>query len=187
MPPDFEVVIVNPSLLLGPGDLRESSTGDVRHFLEGDGAGDARWGHRLRRRARRRARHVARVRTGRPGERYILNAQNLTMAGVFSAPCSASAAWRRRCCACPARARLRSASAGSSRGRRAIGGEPPVDEVSLEMAQYFWYCDGSKAERELGSRRATPARRCATRSTTWSHARWCSPKRSRVGVAHRHE
>ncbi len=32
---DFEIVIVNPSLLLGPGDLRESSTLDVRRFLEG--------------------------------------------------------------------------------------------------------------------------------------------------------
>ena len=32
--PDFEVVVVNPSLLLGPGDTRESSTGDVRLFLE---------------------------------------------------------------------------------------------------------------------------------------------------------
>ncbi len=32
--PEFEVVLVNPSLLLGPGDLRESSTGDVRRFLE---------------------------------------------------------------------------------------------------------------------------------------------------------
>ena len=31
---EFEVVVVNPSLLLGPGDLRESSTGDVRLFLE---------------------------------------------------------------------------------------------------------------------------------------------------------
>ena len=29
-----ELVILNPSLLLGPGDLRESSTGDVRLFLE---------------------------------------------------------------------------------------------------------------------------------------------------------
>ena len=30
----FDVVVVNPSLLLGPGDLRESSTGDVRRFLD---------------------------------------------------------------------------------------------------------------------------------------------------------
>jgi dihydroflavonol-4-reductase len=35
---------------------------------------------------------------------------------------------------------------------RAIGGEPPVSEESLEMGQYFWYCDSSKAERELGFR-----------------------------------
>jgi dihydroflavonol-4-reductase len=25
-----------------------------------------------------------------------------------------------------------------------------VDEVSVEMAQYYWYCSASKAERELG-------------------------------------
>jgi len=33
---------------------------------------------------------------------------------------------------------------------RAIGGQHPVSEESLEMGQYFWYCDASKAERELG-------------------------------------
>ena len=32
----------------------------------------------------------------------------------------------------------------------AIGGRVPVDEVSVEMAQYFWYCSSAKAERELG-------------------------------------
>ena len=37
-----------------------------------------------------------------------------------------------------------------SKALRAIGGEPPVDEVSVEMAQYYWYCSSSKAERELG-------------------------------------
>ena len=26
----------------------------------------------------------------------------------------------------------------------------PVDEVSVEMAQYFWYASSAKAERELG-------------------------------------
>src|SRR5207302_9724248 len=29
----LEVIVVNPSLLLGPGDERTSSTGDVRRFL----------------------------------------------------------------------------------------------------------------------------------------------------------
>ncbi|HEV8551448.1 MAG TPA: NAD-dependent epimerase/dehydratase family protein, partial [Polyangiaceae bacterium] len=79
-PPEFEVVVVNPSLLLGPGDLRESSTGDVRRFLEGvipavPAGGmafvdvrDAAQGMLLA------------AERGRPGERYILNAQNLTVA-----------------------------------------------------------------------------------------------------------
>ena len=33
---------------------------------------------------------------------------------------------------------------------------PPVDEISVEMAQYFWYCDSSKAERELGFKPRDP-------------------------------
>ena len=32
----------------------------------------------------------------------------------------------------------------------AIGGRAPIDQVSVEMAQYFWYCSSEKAERELG-------------------------------------
>jgi hypothetical protein len=37
-----------------------------------------------------------------------------------------------------------------SKALRAIGGEPPVDEASVEIAQYFWYASSKKAERELG-------------------------------------
>jgi dihydroflavonol-4-reductase len=37
-----------------------------------------------------------------------------------------------------------------SRAIKAIGGSPPIDDVTMEMSQYFWYCDSSKAERELG-------------------------------------
>jgi dihydroflavonol-4-reductase len=33
---------------------------------------------------------------------------------------------------------------------RAVGGEPPISEETAELAQYFWYCDASRAERELG-------------------------------------
>jgi dihydroflavonol-4-reductase len=31
-----------------------------------------------------------------------------------------------------------------------VGFAPPIDPVSVEMAQCFWYLDASKAERELG-------------------------------------
>ena len=148
--PEFEVVLVNPSLLLGPGDLRESSTGDVRRFLEraipaipGGGIAfvdvrDAAQGMWLA------------FERGRAGERYILNAKNMSVAAFFQRLERVSGV------KAPAlrMPRSRPLAIGVNRlfskALRAIGGEPPVDEVSVEMAQYYWYCSASKAERELG-------------------------------------
>jgi nucleoside-diphosphate-sugar epimerase len=148
--PDFEVVIVNPSLLLGPGDLRESSTGDVRRFLERSvpavPAGglalvdvrDAALGMWLA------------FELGRAGERYVLNAKNLTVASFFQRLERISGV-RAPFLPMP---RSRPLAIGMNRlfsdAIRAIGGTPPVDEASVEMAQYFWYCSSEKAERELG-------------------------------------
>jgi len=148
--PDFEVVLVNPSLLLGPGDLRESSTGDVRRFLErsipavpGGGIAfvdvrDAAHGMWLA------------FERGRAGERYILNAKNMTVAAFFQrleriAGVKAPALHMPR-----SRPLAIGVNRLFSKALRAIGGQPPVDEVSVEMAQYYWYCSSSKAERELG-------------------------------------
>ncbi|HYQ27827.1 MAG TPA: NAD-dependent epimerase/dehydratase family protein, partial [Polyangiaceae bacterium] len=148
--PEFEVVLVNPSLLLGPGDLRESSTGDVRRFLERSipavPAGgiafvdvrDAAQGMWLA------------FERGRAGERYILNAKNMTVAAFFQrleriAGVKAPALRMPR-----SRPLAIGVNRVFSKALRAIGGRPPVDEVSVEMAQYYWYCSSSKAERELG-------------------------------------
>jgi len=148
--PEFEVVLVNPSLLLGPGDLRESSTGDVRRFLEraipavpGGGVAfvdvrDAAQGMWLA------------FERGRAGERYLLNAKNMSVAAFFQR--------LERITGVKAPAlhmpRSRPLAIGVNRlfskALRAIGGQPPVDEVSVEMAQYYWYCSSNKAERELG-------------------------------------
>jgi len=149
-PPEFEVVLVNPSLLLGPGDLRESSTGDVRRFLERSvpavPAGglalvdvrDAALGMWLA------------FELGRAGERYVLNAKNLTVASFFQRLERISGV-RAPFLPMP---RSRPLAIGMNRlfsdAIRAIGGTPPVDEASVEMAQYFWYCSSEKAERELG-------------------------------------
>ena len=149
-PPDFEVVIVNPSLLLGPGDLRESSTGDVRRFLEGvipaTPAGglafvdvrDAAQGMLLA------------AERGRAGERYILNAQNLTLEAFFQRLERISGVKAPLFKLPASRPLAQGIGHLFSRAVRAIGGEPPVSAESIEMGGYFWYCDGSKAERELG-------------------------------------
>lgn len=82
--PGFEVVVVCPSLLLGPGDLRESSTGDVRKFLErailatpagGIAFVDVRDAARGMMLAEQK---------GRAGERYLLNASNMTIEAFFA-------------------------------------------------------------------------------------------------------
>ena len=148
--PQFEVVLVNPSLLLGPGDTRESSTGDVRRFLERaipaiPGGGIAFVDVRDAARGM-----VQAFERGRAGERYILNAKNMTVAAFFQR-LERIAGVKAPVLRMP---RSRPLAIGANRlfskALRAIGGEPPVDEVSVEMAQYFWYCSSSKAERELG-------------------------------------
>jgi len=149
-PPDFEVVVVNPSLLLGPGDLRESSTGDVRRFLEraipAVPAGgmafvdvrDAALGM------------LAAFERGRAGERYLLNAKNLTIAAFLERLERMTGVAAPRLHMPRSRTLALGVNRLFSRAVRAIGGEPPIDEVSLQMAQYFWYASSRKAERELG-------------------------------------
>src|SRR3954462_13231115 len=79
----IEVVGVNPSLLLGPGDRRLSSTGDVRKFINrqiptipdgGINFVDARDAA---------AATAAALGKGRAGERYLLGGPNWTMREFF--------------------------------------------------------------------------------------------------------
>lgn len=147
---EFEVVIVNPSLLLGPGDTRESSTGDVRRFLDRSipavpsggmafvDVRDAAHGMWLA------------FERGQAGERYLLNAKNLTIA-AFLQRLSRLTGVKAPFLKLPKHRELAlQLNQVFSKAVRAIGGEPPVDEVSVEMSQYFWYCDSAKAQEDLG-------------------------------------
>ncbi len=148
--PDFEVVCVNPSLLLGPGDVLGSSTGDVIDFLErrvpaipGGGisfvdARDAAQGLLLA------------YKHGRPGERYLLAAQNLTVRAFCEKLSRISGV------AMPALQMPKSPLAGilgaavAEKVAERLNTKPMVDKLSAEMAQYFWYADSTKAREELG-------------------------------------
>jgi nucleoside-diphosphate-sugar epimerase len=149
-PPAFEVVIVNPSLLLGPGDTRESSTGDVRRFLERAIPAVPAGGIAFVDVRDAAAGLLAAFERGRAGERYLLNAKNMTLGAFFARleRISGVAAPRLRM---PASRTLALGAARLwTRALGAVGATSPIDEPSLEMAQYFWYCDSEKAERELG-------------------------------------
>jgi len=148
--PGFEVLSVNPSLLLGPGDVRGSSTEDVRLFLEGAipavPAGglsfvDARDAAEAMRLAMER---------GRAGERYLVGACNLTMRDFFGRLARVSGVPAPRLPMPRSREVARVGARIVERLAARVGVPARVDAVSVEMAQCFWYLDPAKAVRELG-------------------------------------
>lgn len=153
---ELAVVVVNPTLLLGPGDERESSTGDIRRFLDKSIPAIPAGGLSFVDVRDVAASCVAAMERGRPGDRYLLSAANMTVAAFFQR------LERMTGVAAPivrmpkTRALAIGVNKLFSRAIETIGGRPPVDEVSVEMAQYFWYCNPEKAERELGFRPRDP-------------------------------
>lgn len=148
--PDFEVVAVNPSLLLGPGDLAGSSTGDVVQFLErrfpfvpagGVSFVDARDAA---------AAMVLAMEKGRAGQRYLVTAANMTIEAFFGRLERLSGVPAPKLRA-PRSVLLARAGAGLlSRAARHLPIDVPFDRVTAEMGQYFWYADASRAKAELG-------------------------------------
>jgi dihydroflavonol-4-reductase len=144
----LELVLVNPSLLLGPGDDRLSSTRDVLSFLARDIQMIPPGGLNFV-----DARDVAAVlpaamERGRPGERYLLGGYNWTFAEFFGrlerltkvAGPMLKARGKWTVLAAHAQAAV----------MRKLGRTPPVDPESVEMARYFWYFESTKAREELG-------------------------------------
>jgi dihydroflavonol-4-reductase len=142
------LVIMNPSLLLGPGDERLSSTKVVLDFLSrkiptvpkgGLSFVDARDAARAFRAAMERGAH---------GERYLLGSANWTFDRFFGR--------LERITKVPAPfislpSRLALAGArGINSLYRHWKLAPPVEPAEIEMADYFWYLDATKARDRLG-------------------------------------
>jgi dihydroflavonol-4-reductase len=145
---DIELVILNPSLLLGPGDKRLSSTEDVLRFLAGDIPVIPPGGVNFVDVRDVAAAFRTAMQRGRPGERYLLGGPNWTCAAFFERLERASKVkgpWIKL-------PEPVYAFAGKALDAfyRHWDKTPPVDRISVEMGQRFWYLDPSKAERELG-------------------------------------
>ncbi len=144
------IVVVNPSLLLGPGDERGSSTGDVVDFLEGQVLSYPTGGLNFVDARDAAAGLIAAMTSGRPGERYLLGGPNWTCERFLRevaklsgrrAPLMSSPAWLSLLMAPILRKVMRKFT---------------VDDQTIEMSGLFWYCDSSKAERELGFKTRDP-------------------------------
>jgi dihydroflavonol-4-reductase len=142
-----EVVAVNPSLLLGPGDRRLSSTGDVRRFLRREIPVVPDGGINFVDARDAAAATAAALDHGRAGERYLMGGPNWTMKEFFGR-------LSRIAKVAPPRLKLpaklnRWGAAVIEEVYRRRGKEPPVDRISVEMSEHYWWFDSGKARAEL--------------------------------------
>lgn len=146
----FEVLAVNPTLLLGPGDEQLSSTSDVVRFLEkrvpivpagGLSFVDARDAA---------AAMVLAMERGRPGMRYLVAAANMTIEAFFGRLERISGVAAPKLKAPRSMLLARAGAELMERAAKRLHRESPVDRVSAEMGQRFWYVDSSRARNELG-------------------------------------
>lgn len=147
---ELAVVCVNPSLLLGPGDEFGSSTGDVKSFLDRKipaiPAGGMAYVD-----ARDAAEAMALAyEKGVPGRRYLVNAVNCTLREFFDRLSRVAGVAAPTLRMPPSRTLARVGARLMEAGAKLAGTTAPVDSTSVEMAQLYWYCDSSRATRDLG-------------------------------------
>jgi dihydroflavonol-4-reductase len=147
----FPVVIVNPTAPVGDHDFKPTPTGKIIvDFLKGAmpafvdtglnvaGAGDTAEGHLLA------------LEKGRPGERYILGCENLTLQQIFARLEKISGVkaptWRIPWA-------VAFAAGVASTGLAALTGKPPGAPLdAVRMAKKKMFVSNAKAVRELGFR-----------------------------------
>ncbi len=142
------LVIMNPSLLLGPDDERLSSTKPVLDFLARKIPYSPSGGLNFVDVRDAAAAFIAALEKGRHQEKYLLGGANMTFAEFFgrlerlsgvSAPMLKV----------PKQLAMAGSSIISSLYKN-WGKTSPVMPNEVEQAEYFWYFDSSKAEEELG-------------------------------------
>lgn len=141
------LVIMNPSLLLGPDDERLSSTKPVLDFLGKKVPYMPSGGLNFVDARDAAAAFIAALEKGRHMEKYLLGAANMTFAEFFrrlerlsgvSAPMLKM----------PKQLAMAGSNLISSVFKN-WGKASPVEPKEVEQAEYFWYFDSSKAEEEL--------------------------------------
>lgn len=148
------IVVVNPSLILGPGDDRNSSTRDIALFLEGQILAIPSGGLNFVDVRDVAAGLIAAVRSGRPGERYLLGGPNWTFRELIDNVSRISGVRAPRI-----QPSLKFSLLSARMLRRlfpVVGKTFRLDDASIRMSALFWYCDSSKARAELGFQSRDP-------------------------------
>lgn len=142
------LVLLNPSLLLGPEDERLSSTKPVLDFLARKIPYSPRGGLSFVDARDAATAFISALEKGRRQEKYLLGAANMTFPEFFGRLERLSGV------AAPMlKVPKKLAMTGSSVIESVFknwGKASPVASKEVEQAEYFWHFDSSKAEEELG-------------------------------------
>ncbi len=141
-------MILNPSLLLGPDDERLSSTKPVLDFLAKRIPYSPSGGLNFVDARDAATAFISALEKGRHQERYLLGAENMTFPEFFGRLERLSGV-----SAPMLKVPKKLAMAGSSFIESVFsnwGKTSPVAAKEVEQAEYFWYFESSKAEKELG-------------------------------------
>ena len=141
------LVILNPSLLLGPDDERLSSTKPVLDFLARKIPYSPSGGLNFVDVRDAAAAFISALEKGKHQEKYLLGAANMTF-GQFFGRLERLSGVSAPMLKLPKQVALAGSSMISSVYRN-WGKASPVAPNEVEQAEYFWYFDSSKAEEEL--------------------------------------
>ena len=150
----LNVVVVNPSLLLGIGDDRNSSTRDVALFLQGEIKVIPKGGLNFV-----DVRDVAHgltlaMQSGKAGERYLMGNVNWTFRQLIEKVAEISGKNP------PTLEPPFEVSLWGARALRVVypllGKKVELDDASIKMSACYWYCESTKARNELGFQTRSP-------------------------------
>ncbi len=141
------IVMMRPTLLLGPGDRNQSSTGDVVLYLKKKIPGQMPGGMSFVDVRDTADAFIAAMDKAPVGETYLLGAANMSISDFLKRLEEITGIPRPKL-PIPGKAAVLGARF-LDRTMKTFGKKAEVDPVSVEMAQYYWYIDSTKAEEEL--------------------------------------
>lgn len=162
----LDLVLLRPSLLLGPEDVGGSSTEDVRRFIAGDIPVVPKGGISFLDVRDCADTFVKAMDRARPGEAYLLGAANMSLRDFFVLVANVADVE-------PPVAELskRYWGVGSEMLQMAasLGIIERPERASVEMATHWWWCDWSRACAEIGHSPRSPIETLED-TITWQRA-----------------
>lgn len=158
-----DVVIVNPSIVFGAGDIYRQSSSPVVQVARQKIPFITEAGLNVVHVEDVVAGHLAALERGKRGERYILGGENLTVEALVSLISDLAGVPAPGMILLPGLVRFLSRALGATQSFLHL----PVGVSELRLAGYYFYYETKKAQRELGLGQPKPARQALADALNW--------------------